>query len=258
MRWFPLLFLTGCDRLLLAADLIQGYGDTTVVQGLFLGADIPDQTPIPPESGIYTAACKVFLAEVDDASSIAGAPLGGVDLKFESDQGTTVHFDEDEEEEGKYLVTSLGGLDYTPGEEAIVSFESGGQAGEVRVRAPSPPEVEVPVNHTAHTDMRIQITSGDFSNIVGAAYDLDHNVFAWDNLPDDVSAAYELNQDGVDDPVSTLVIPGDAFQRPARYVVGVGGLKLADPDDFVGVNTALSTFAAAEMSMHLVFVTAPE
>ena len=242
---------------MLAAELIEGYGDTTVVQGLFLGADIPDSITIPPESGIYTAACKMFLAEVADPDAFEGAPLAGAELLFTSDSTRLLDFEEDEEEPGKYLVTSLEGLRYEVGDEAVVKFETGGEEGEVRVKAPAAPDVEVPLNHTAQEDMRIQVNSDEFTNIVAAAYDIDHGLLTWDNLPDDVSSAYELNQDGVDEPVSSIVIPGEAFKRPARFVVAVGGLVVADPDGFVGANTALSTFAAAQMSMHLVFVTTP-
>lgn len=240
---------------MLAGDLINGYGDTTVVQGLYLGAEIPDGIEIPPETGIYTAACKMFLAQVADPSAFDGSPLTGAELLFTSESTRLLDLKEDGEEPGKYEVTSLEGLRYEDGDIAVVKFDADGHEGEVRVKAPRTPDVDVPLSHTSQEDLRIQINSEEFSNIVGAAYDLDHGILTWDNLPDDVSSAYELNQDGVDDPVQVLVIPGDAFKRPARFVVAVGGLLLADSDDFEGANTAISTFAAAKMSMHLVIVT---
>lgn len=253
--WSFLLALGGCDRLMLAGELINGYGDTTVVQGLYLGAEIPDGIEIPPESGIYTAICKMFLAEVADPSAFDGAPLTGAELQFTSESTRLLDLDEDREEPGKYVATSLEGLRYEDGDIAVVKFNADGQEGEVRVKSPRTPDVDVPLNHTQQEDLRIQINSDEFSNIVGAAYDLDRGNITWDNFPDDVSSAYELNQDGVDDPVQVLVIPGDAFKRASRYVVAVGGLLLADSDDFEGANTAISTFAAAKMSMHLVIVT---
>lgn len=243
---------------MLAGDLINGYGDTTVVQGLYLGAEIPDGIEIPPETGIYTAACKMFLAEVADPAAFDGAPLTGAEMLFTSESTRLLDLEEDREEPGKYEVTSLEGLRYEDGDIAVVKFNADGNEGEVRVKAPRTPDVDVPFTHSAQADLRIQINSEEFSNIVAATYDLDHELLTWDNLPDDVSSAYELNQDGVDEPVSILVIPGDAFKRPANFVVAVGGLLVADTDDFVGANTAISTFAAAKMSMHLVIVGEPE
>lgn len=252
-----LLLLTGCDRLMLAAELIDGYGDTTVVQGLFLGADVPGGIDLPEESGIYTAACKVFMAEVADPTQFDEAPLEGARLRFESEETGKLSFLEDNEEPGKYFVTSLTGLDYQPGQEAVIQFEAGGESGELRIRAPAAPEAEVPNAHFARSALRVTLVDSEFTNIVAAVYDLDHGKLTWDNLPEDVNAAYELNEDGVDEPITTMLLPAEAFPRSGRYVVAVGGLALADPDEFSGANTALSNFAAAQMSMHLVFVSPP-
>jgi hypothetical protein len=246
--------LVGCDRLAAAGDLLDGYGDNTVIQGLFLGADVPGNISIPPESGIYTAACKVFLAQVDDASSFEDSPLAGAEVKFDSDPTGLLPFEEDGEEDGKYLLTSLEDLAYEPGELATIRFNTGGDDGQVQVRAPEAPEVEVPNNPKAGEPLRVKVTEGDFANVVAAVYDYDHEKLVWDNLPDDVGSAYDLNEQGVDDPIRELVIPGDAVKRPATYIIGVGGLQVADSSGFEGANTAYSTFAAARLAIRFVVI----
>jgi hypothetical protein len=249
MRWVLCLALVGCDRLTAAGDLIDGYGDTTVVQGLFLGAEVPGGISIPADSGIYTAACKVFLAEIGDASDFEDSPLAGADVSFMSDETGSLDFDEDDEEAGKYLLTSQENLAYEPGQDATVRFNTGNEQGSVSVRAPEAPEFELPGNARTQQPMKVRITEGDFTNVVAAVYDFDHSILTWDNLPDDVESAYELNQDGVDDPIRELTIPAEAFKRPATYIIGVGGLQVADAEGFEGANRAYSTFAAARLGI---------
>ncbi|MBM4391876.1 MAG: hypothetical protein FJ090_12205 [Deltaproteobacteria bacterium] len=243
-----LLSFLACDRLEKAGETVDSFGDTTVAQGLLLGADFPDGLTLPPESKMYSAACKVFLAEVTDTEDVSDAPVSGAEVAYVDPGEGSLEFQE--EDAGEYLLYSMDGLSYDPGGEAVVRFEVAGESGELRVEMPEAPEVEVPSSMTAGDNVRVRVTQGRFANLVLAVYDVDHEKLTWDNLPDDVGSTYELNAS--DEVVDELVIPGEAFKREALYVVGVGGLVTADPDTLDGVNRSLSTFAAAQMSLHIV------
>ena len=245
------LFRLGCDRLDAAGNVVDGLADTTVAQALFLGADIPFGISLPDDSGIYTSAAKVFLAEVTDASDVTNSPVTGADVSFLA--SGTGKLDFDEEAEGEYRLFSQDGLEYTPGELAHVSFSNGTETGEMVVRCPEAPEFETPENPKANEPMHVEITKGEFANVVAAVYDVDHDKLEWDNLPDDFTSATELNPEDAD-PITFVDIPAEAFKRKSHYIIGVGGLVTGDPDDFSGTNVALSAFAAGRLAIQYVEV----
>ncbi len=251
MSFLALLVVSGCERLASAGDVVDGLGDTTVAQAIFLGADIPSFVELPRDSEFYTAFCKVFLAEVTDISDFTNSPVSGADVRFTSAE--TGRLVLTEAEAGAYESYSYDGLSYTAGQTAIVAFDAGGEAGELRVEAPAAPTFTVSLGTRAHESMTLTVTDGAFSHLVALVYDLDHDQLTYDSLPDDVEAAYELNStEG--DAVTTVVIPGDAFKRKSTYIIGLAGLEVGNAEAFEGVNEALSTFAAGQLGLQVVAV----
>lgn len=227
--------------------MVDGLGDTTVAQAIFLGADLPFGLELPEESGIYTSFCKVFLAEVTDASDVANAPVSDADVQFISPE--TGKLDFAETNPGEYRLYSQDGLSYDPGQDARVHFTLGNTTGNLSVTAPESPEFELEDTGVAHEAQRVRITSGSFANLVVAVYDLDRSKLTWDNLPDDFESGVDLNDEEGDE-LEELVIPGEAFPRGSAYLVGVAGLEIGDPEAFEGVNQALSAFGAGRMTFH--------
>jgi hypothetical protein len=248
-----LLVVLGCHRLESASRLVDGLGDTTVAQALFLGADLPPGIDLPEDSGLYSAFCKVFLAEVTDTSDLANNPVGGADVAFLSSE--TGRLDVDETAVGEYRLYSYDGLAYSPGQRATVQFNVGGEDGSMTVVAPPAPEFSIPSEAVARHGMVAEVTSGEFTNVIGAVFDLDRGKLVWDSLPDDVLETAELN--GPDDPVVTeLIIPAEAFPRGSTYVVGLAGLTIGETEETEGVNRVLSRFAAGQLGLRLVTVEA--
>ncbi len=246
---FLLLHLVGCDRLEAAGQVVDGLGDTTVAQGIFLGADLPFGLELPEDSGIYTSFCKVFLAEVTDANDVADSPVSEAEVQFVSAE--TGKLDFNETDPGEYRLYSQDGLSYEPGQTARVQFTLGNGTGTLSVTAPESPKFDLDDAGMAHEAQRVQITSGSFANLVVAVYDLDRSKLTWDNLPDDFESGVELNdEDG--EVLTELVIPGEAFPRGSAYLVGVAGLEIGDAEAFEGVNQALSAFGAGRMTFRAI------
>ena len=250
---FLLLALSACDRLDAATGVVDDLGDTTVAQAIYLGADLPPGVTLPEDSGIYTSLCKVFLAEVADASDVSDAPVSGAKVSFLAGNTGKLPFAEDDD--GEYLLYSTDGLEYTPGQDAVVRFEVAGEAGELHIKAPEAPSFTVSDGLRAHEPAQITVTEGRFPNLVAMVYDLDHDVQSWDNVPDDVETSAELNP-ADSEPITTLAIPGEAFLRASTYVIGVAGLNTAAAEDMTGVNGAMSAFAAGQLAIQVVSVDA--
>ncbi len=251
----PVLLLTlmACDKLDAASSLVDGLGDTTVAQAIFLGADLPPGIDLGEDSGLYTAFCKVFLAEVTDTSDLTKNPVAGADVDFLSSE--TGKLPIAETAAGEYRVYSHDGLVYEPGQLATVQFTVGGEVGTLSVEAPEAPDFTVPESAVARHGMVASITGGEFTNVIGAVFDVDRGKLVWDNLPDDVLTTAELN--GPDEPVvEQLVIPAEAFPRGSTYVVGLAGLTIGEAEEVEGVNRALSKFAAGRLGLRLVMVEA--
>lgn len=246
-----LLVLVGCDRLDAAGEVVDGLGDTTVAQGILLGADLPPFVELPDDADFYTAMSKVFLAEVTDASDMADSPVSGARVKYTSPATGGLSFSESGP--GEYRLYSYDGLEYEPGQVATVLFDVGGEPGSVRVTTPSAPEFEVPESHPAQSPLRLKLPDSEFAHLVAAVYDIDHDILTWDNLPADVEEAFELNAESTE-VLTELTIPGDAFLRKSNYLVGVAGLEVGDTEEFEGVNRSLSTFAAGQLGLRTLVV----
>jgi hypothetical protein len=245
-----LLALAGCDRLEAASSVVDQFGDTTVAQAVFLGADIPDGVELPEESGIYSSYCKVFLAEVADAGDVSDSPLGGASVSFMAPSTGKLPFAETDV--GEYRLYSTDGLVYDPGENVRVQFTAGGEAGALEMDVPEAPEFTVPSSIHEGEAVVAEITAGEFPNLVAWVYDVANDHQTWDDIPDDVDAAAAL--DDATEPMTKVAIPGEAFRRASTYVVGVAGITTGNADDYEGVNRALSTFAAGRMALRLVTV----
>jgi len=245
-----LLNFFACDRLESTSDLVDGLGDTTVAQAIFLGAELPEGLELPEDSGLYSAFCKVFLAEVTDASDVTESPLAGAEVSFLSSE--TGKLPVEETAEGEYRLYSYDGLTYEPGQLATVQFTAGGETGTLSVEAPEAPEFSLPTEATARHGMTVQITEGEFANVIAAVFDVDREKLVWDSLPDDVVAASELSDDG---PIVTeVVIPAEAFPRGSTYIIGLAGLRVGDSEGYEGTNRAMSTFAAGQLGLRVLVV----
>lgn len=240
-----LVGLVGCNRL----EDTEQLAAPAVAQGLYLGLELPDGVDVSDTDLLdYTAACTVFLAYVSGADAIEDAPLEGADVEFRSAENAELPLVD--QGGGEYLVTAESGLVYEPGDRSTISLEIQGEPARMAVDPPSAPDVDIEPFQVPRTPLEIDLSDQDYDNLIVAVYDINRNKLTWDNLPDSVGETYEYTHRG--DRVTTQEVPGDAFPGETSYLVGVAGMKLADPDSFEGINQTLSAFMAGQFSLHYV------
>lgn len=241
------LSLAACDRL----DTVGATVSPVVVQGIFLGAEIPEGLDLEgSELMDYSAACTVYLASLTDPAEVEQAPLEGERVQFRS--GETGSLDLADAGEGKYVGTAGDGLVYAPGDTASVRALVDDEPVVLSVRPPEAPEVDLPGSWTALEDLRLDLSGENYQNVLAAVYNLDQGRLTFDNLPDTVDETYAFTHP--ESPTESLIIPGESWKKPGTYVVGVAGMKMADPEEYEGVNTTVSAFMAGMVSLHFLVV----
>lgn len=250
-RVLPLVLLVGCERLKVVDELT----DPVVAQGLLLGVEVPEAYAdelADSEDFPYAAVCNVFLAAVSDPAELAEAPVTGATIRLRAPSSGTLVFREVEDSPGKYTLDSSDGLAYVPGEDAVVTFDQGGDEARLSVTMPDAPSYDFPVSVGREKAVAVDLSGYRYENAVGATYDLDRSKLWWDNLPEAVDEVYAFTH--AEGPVEALEFPGEAFPRVGTYVVGVAGMEIADPVGFEGVNTTLSAFVAGRLGLRATIV----
>ncbi len=241
------LGLGACARLESTDALVA----PVVAQGLFLGMDLPEGIDFEGTDILaYSAACTVFLAYVSDPAQLAEAPVEGADVAFLSEGNG--HLDLAESGDGKYVVTAAEGLVYQPGDAATVALDLDGESASIVVEAPPAPEISFPAAVTKGEAFTVDLTGQGYDGVLAAVYDVGRNKVTWTNLPEGVEDTYAYTH-----PVEAteiLEIPGDGFPGQGSYVVGVAGMRLANPGTFVNVNTTLSAFMAGQLSLYFTII----
>ncbi len=239
--------LGGCARLESTDALVS----PVVAQGLYLGMDLPDGIDFEGTDILaYSAACSVFLAYVSDPAELADSPVAGADVSFRSEANGRL--DLTESGDGEYIVTAAEGLVYEQGDVSSVALDVSGESASIVVKPPQAPDFDFPAAVTKGEAFTVDLTGQGYDSILAAVYDVGRSKVTWTNLPEGVEEIYTYTHPV--EPLETLEIPGDAFPGHGSYVVGVAGMRLADPEDFVNVNTTLSAFMAGELSLYVTII----
>ncbi len=240
------LALAGCDRLNAISDL----ANPIVAQGIYVGLDLPDGVDLSGSDLLaYSAACSVFLADVNDPSQFDKSPVEGASVSFRS--GQNAGFDLVDEGDGKYLVSADDGLVYEPNDDAVITTKVAGEEARLAVSTPASPDVDVPTTLQPEHGFTADLSGQGYDNVLVAVYDVTRGKLTWDNLPTDIGSTYEFTHG---DTQESVVVPGDAFLRQSNYVVGIAGMTQADASTFEGVSQTLSAFMAGQFALRFVVV----
>ena len=241
------LTLSGCGRL----DDVTNLTSPAVAQGIFVGLDLPEGVDISGSDLLqYSAACSVFLAYIADPAELADSPVEGASIDFKSRENG--NFPLTEQAPGKYLVTAENGLVYKPGDEAVITTTIDGSDARMKVQTTDAPDVDIPETLHPEEGFTVDLSGQGYDNVLVAVYDVGRSKLTYENLPVDILETYTYTHaDGVE----TLEVPGtEAFMRQGNYVVGVAGMRSADPTTFEGVSQTLSGFMAGQFTLGFVVV----
>lgn len=248
-----LWLLLACNRLKDASDLT----DPVVIQGLYLGMDLPEGINLgngDEDAGAfaYTSVCRTFVAYISGTSSLASAQVDELAIDFSADSlRRDLRFNEDDP--GKYTISSVDGLLYNPGDDVSISTEVEGIPAIITGNSPEAPDYSISTLIAPNIDLSVDLSASDYDNLVVGVYDLDRGKLMWDNLPTEFTEVYTFTHPK--HPIRQVTVPGtEAFPRTGTYIVGVAGMEIAPTRLFDGVNTTLSTFMAGQLSLRLISV----
>ncbi len=246
------LGLSGCEKITEIQDTVEGLTESFVVAGIYLGVEKPDALDLEG-TDFQGARLTAFLADAGQISEIESAPISGVAVEMVSDGNGGLVMNETGG--GKYELSSDDGLTYVSGELAGVSADYKDEEREITVDVPPAPEVDVDTQHEAGTSLTIDLTGQGFDAAMVVVIDVESGEITWSNEPEDITALYEmthpggvgLGEDEEGDDSLVVEVPAAAFGNEAYYALGVAGMQVSDPADFVGINTALSTLMAGKL-----------
>jgi len=241
------LALTGCtnfvDYFSPAATQAIIIGVDELPQGIALGA--------AAEATVFVARARSlssFSANlIDDADSVSLSSEGG-DFSL-GNVGTGVY---------ELSTAENGSFDYIAGETWTLTIEEAGKTRRSTVVAPASPDLGDPsevLEHEAGNPLQFDLSAQGFDHYVAAVGQVVSSgdfILTYDSRPATAQDYIDWIKPGGSDP-GVITIPGSAFPDAASsYVVGVAGMRKADPSSFERLNPALSNLAAGAMSGRVV------
>jgi hypothetical protein len=246
------LSLTGCDQLLELHETVEGFTERFVVQGIYLGVEPLEGVDLS-ETAFAGARLTAFLADASHLDEIDKAPIENTALLLRS-QGSGDSMAMMESGEGKYELTFEDGLEYTNGEQISLTSTYGDSSRSISVPTPGAASFDLDPIHAVGAGMVVDLSGQGFDTALAMVFDVETGEVTWSNEPADISDLYEMTHaDGIglgtaepDQPL-LLEIPAHAFDQESYYIVGIAGMVVSSPENFEGVNTALSTIMAGKL-----------
>jgi hypothetical protein len=249
-----LAFVGGCQTLEEVKDDIEGLTEPIVVQAVLLGIATPDGIDLSGTEYDNAAVLAVYLADASDPANLENAPVVGAAVSVRSESLGSLPMND--EGGGLYRISAEDAdFGYFAGEEFNVVADYDGESRKTVVSAPYAVDTDdIPTTHNRGEEMIVDLTNtpGDYDSVIAAVIDVTTGEKTWSNEPTGVEELYEFTHS--DNDVRKVAIPGTAFPVAGVYAVGVAGMHVGDIENYVEVNTALSSFLAGEMAFYGVVV----
>jgi len=247
MLHFALLatLLTGCGQLEDVKETLEGLTDPLVVEAVLIGAMEPESDLIDLSDTDFAdgTSIKVFVADATSIDDLEAGALDGVTVDVKSASLGTLPLDA--VGGGLYTANGQDGLEYFAAEEFVISVTNGEELHKVAVTAPMPVDIDVPEQHTVGENLLIDLTEFDYDAVLVAVLDVMSGEITYSNEPDGIQEMYDFTHSGSN--VKRHEIPGNAFATTSVYAVGVAGMRNATTDDYIDMNTALSSYMVGQM-----------
>jgi len=241
------LTLTGC------ANFVD-YFSVATAQGILIGVD---ELPQGIELGA-AAEATVFVARARSLDSFSANLIDDADsVALISDAG---RFELGNEGTGAYELSTAedNSFDYIPGETWTLIIEEGGKTRQATLVAPSSPDIGDPsevLEHQADTALQFDLSGQGFDHYVAAVGQVltgGDFVLTYDSRPTSAQDYIDWIKPGATDP-GVITIPGSAFPDAASsYIVGVAGIREAEPSSFEQLNPVISNLVAGAMAGRVV------
>lgn len=229
-------------------DAVEGVTEPVVLGATAVGVTPPTDPRVAfalAQTELASGArLTAHLADASAAGSIEDAPITGEALAVRFSAGEVGLVEEDD---GRYAATGDEGFVYSPDTLVTVSLD-GGQRHVEGALAPDP-EFTVPARHTPGAPLTIDLSGQDVDGVLVMVLDLATGETVWENTPRDPLAMFTFATGG-GAPVAE--VPGEVFETPGLFAVGVAGTWASDSESVQGVNTALSSFLSARFRFEVV------
>jgi hypothetical protein len=250
--------LCGCQQLLALHDAVDGWTDTFVIQGLYLGVEEPGDLDLSNTDWASSSRVTVFLADASQLDQVENAPITGavVSLLSAVNGGEMTMF---EDASGSYVLSEEEGLRYAQGESVSIVSDYLDIEHRLQVDLPASPDLSsLPLIHPVQTKMTVDLSGQDYDTALIVVLNTETGELTWSNEPKSVDEIYALSHpNGIllgageeSEPIDVVMeIPRTAFPEEGMYAVGVAGIYVSNPTTFEGVNTALSNMMAGKFKL---------
>lgn len=242
------LFLTGCADFLALEDAFNDLTNPLVVQAWYVGVEpLPDGLELGDSAWANGSSARVLMADASNLDDLANAPVTDATVAIRS---ATDEIPLRGEAAGTWVADSSDGLAWTPDEDTVVAIERDGDHA-LTLTTPEAPTLGLPTTFAVGDPMVVDLEGQPFDNVLVTVVRLEDGVTVYDSTPTDIEALYKLTHASGS---LSVAVPGDVFATPGAYAVGVAGLVNADPDDYDGVNLALSALTGGAIQFAAVTV----
>ena len=243
-----LFFLGGCADFFALRDAFEELTNPLVVQSWYVGVEpLPEGVDLGESTWASGSTARVLMADAENLSDLASAPVEDATVALVGPDGSVPLRDAGA---GTWVADGTDGLGWVPGDDAALDIQRDG-AHALSLTTPDAPEVRLPALFFADHPLTVDLTGQGYDNVLVTVVRLEDSVTVYDSTPTDIQALYRLTHSAGS---LTATVPPAAFSRPGAYAIGVAGLENADPDDFEGVNLALSALTAGALQFELLTV----
>ncbi len=233
--------LLGCSDLLLLSDTVDDLTQPLVVQAFYVGME-PLPEALAAAEGDWSAGSKarVLLSEAAGISADDAPPITDAEVLMEYPDGELVLTNEGA---GEWTADGDDGLAWHSDVEASLTIRRD-EDSRITLTTPPAPELDIPSTLAAGEALELDLDGQPFDNLLVKVVRLADGVTVYDSTPEDSTDLYRLTHSASS---LTATIAATVFEEPGEYAVGVAGLVNAHPDDYEGVNLALSALTAGTM-----------
>jgi hypothetical protein len=240
-----LALLVGCTDLLLIRDAVEQFTNPLVVQAFYVGVEpLPEGVDFGEGPWSHGSTAEVLLA---DASDFEGAPIADAVVELEHPVGAITLVSEGD---GRWSATAEDGLPWSAEAEVALGIATEGE-GRIGLVTPQPPTVALPAVLSMGEGLEVDLDGQPYDNVLVTVIRLADGATVYDSTPTGISELYRLTHSASSLQAS---VPASAMSEPGFYAVGVSGLVNADPDDYEGVNLALSALTAGALRFTVIEV----